>query len=429
MYANFVIHRYLSKNAFHYLHQFQQSIPSYISNIPLGVRDSANLKTKFIEKGINVKSGRHSIYIHNIKDIARINREISHRYPRPFGLKIVKSREVSPDGTVYYTSNKLAAASTWFSMVAVGSMLEKIVISNLLHTEWVAPLIYDIIKLKSGDGGWQYAFVVQHIDGHIVTGIEGEHFISDFRKAMNKFSMKVISIKEHSDLRPPQFRNNIVSDTTQTVYVDIQNFVMFDDTFTKDVLQSMTPLFKNSYYSLPACLLGSKTHQEIRQYRKTNFLLKKFFQKNGVDLSDNIIIDISDDNGFFAINCLHLGARWVLLFREKKVCKCLYFMMTLLGFSRFKINDSVNALLRSIGEKKTPDMTYLSIKGPDLMNNLLLRIESKTVIIESNNDILEIMLKRNHSFKKRYAFVDQIRMRREKDHFLSWTLFKIISNI
>ncbi len=48
-------------------------------------------------------------------------------------------------------------------MYAVGSMLEQAVVSNLLNGQGVAPKVYDIIRLESGDGSWRYAYVVQPI--------------------------------------------------------------------------------------------------------------------------------------------------------------------------------------------------------------------------------------------------------------------------
>jgi hypothetical protein len=419
-YVNFAIQRYLSKRSFHYSHQFQQSIPSFISNISLEVENSADLSAKFKDIGIKVKSGRHSVYINNIKDVAQINEEISHRYPQPFGLKIVKSREISPDGTVYYTSNKLAPATTWFSMVAVGSILEKIVISNLLHTECVAPRIYDIIKLESKDGGWQYAFVVQHIDGHTVTGVEGERFIAEFRKAMGKFKMKVISIKDHSDLRPPEFRNNIIGDSIQTFYVDIQNFVMFDDAFSKYVLRSVGPLFKHCFYLLPFWLLHSKSHKDIDYYLKINEEFQQFLEKHGVDISEKIIIDLSRDNGFFAINCLHSGAKWVFLLRESPIEKWLNFMMTLLGFSRFQISDSIDTMANNI-EKIVPEIVYLSSGNTDQRKDFFSNMHAETVIIESDSDYVNSDDITN-IFKKKYTYVDRFQILNDKKIY--WNFFK-----
>lgn len=420
LYTSFAFQRYFSKKNFKYIHSFQQKIPTILSNIPLNLNKPNDLEAIFKDERINFKSGRHSIYIENIEDIKKINKKLYDIYPRPFGLKIIKSRELSPEGTVYYTSSKLASASTWFSMVAVGNMLEKIVISNILHSESVAPRIYDIIRLESADGGWQYAFVVQHIDGKIVTGLEGEKFIKIFKNAMHKFKMQVISIKEHSDLRPPLFRKNIVGNQKQTFYVDIQNFVMFDGTFAKNVRHSTKLLFTNCYHTLPFSLLDSKRNRDFdEQYRKTNIDLSQFLNKNGVDLNETIIIDIGQDNGFFAMNCLHLGARWVFFLREKKLKPWLYNLMTLLGFSRFQIFDNIDSMTKNI-DKLIPKMTFFSSDFTDQDKDYLKKNKSEIVIIESNSDDIDTLS------NKKYIYVDRLPIPNDKGTFMAWNLFKKI---
>jgi hypothetical protein len=46
-------------------------------------------------------------------------------------------------------------------------------------------------------------------------------------------------IQEHCDLRLPEFGHNIISDTNEICYLDIQNFVLADRRFGDKLLLTM----------------------------------------------------------------------------------------------------------------------------------------------------------------------------------------------
>ncbi|MEA3437076.1 MAG: hypothetical protein U9R43_11465, partial [Thermodesulfobacteriota bacterium] len=140
---------------------------------------------KLQKLGINFSEGRHSVYLSDPKAIERICPSITEIYPQPFGLKIIKSQQISSDGTPYYTSSRLAAASNAITMRAVGSVLEKVAISNLLNMYNVAPRVFDIVKIKNPRNAY-WALVVQPVEGKVVTGERGVIFIKKLTKALRK---------------------------------------------------------------------------------------------------------------------------------------------------------------------------------------------------------------------------------------------------
>ena len=296
-------------------HSFQQQIKVFSTSLPFG--ESGNqLETSLTNAGLKCRSGRHSVYVWRPEDLRRIQPDIVNTYPdKKIGLKIVKSRQISSDKTPYYTSSILAPASSTWSMKAVGSMEEKKAVSNLLHLSGVAPRVYDIVKLESMDGSSQFAFVLEHIDGEIVHGEEGERFISKFKKAMSDYGMETISIAEHSDLRPPGFRDNIVASDAGTYYVDIQNFVLGDITLIRDtekmLIKHLNDLFNKSQYVIVADKTGKIDWDRYSRFNQTLF---SGLAEVGVEVNQSVF--------FFAPRCvlqvstlfaLYRGALWCYL--------------------------------------------------------------------------------------------------------------------
>ena len=174
--------------------------------------------------GYKCHQGRHSVYLYDFRDIERFSPDIFKRYPAPVGLKIIRNRDLAPDGSPYYTSSKIAPATTWFSMRAIGSMVEKMVVSNILSQSGVAPRVYAIVKLGREDKPY-YAFVVEHIEGSICRGKDADTFMEKFKTTLETLGLNTLSVSEHRDLRSPDYNNNIIYDGNSAKYVDIQNFV------------------------------------------------------------------------------------------------------------------------------------------------------------------------------------------------------------
>ena len=296
-------------------HCFQQQIKVFSTDLYFG-ESGSQLETSLLNAGFKCKSGRHSVYVWRQEDINRIHPNITISYPdKSVGLKIVKSRQIAPDNTPYYTSSLLAPASSKWSMKAVGSMEEKKAVSNLLHLSGVAPRVYDIVKLESMDGSSQFAYVLQHIEGEIVHGEKGKRFICDFKKALSEYGMETISISEHSDLRPPDFRDNIVTSDAGTYYVDIQNFVLGDITLIRDtekmLIKHLNDLFNKSQY----VIVADKTERiDWERYSRFNQTLFSGLAEVGVEVNQSVF--------FFAPRCvlqlstlfaLYRGALWCYL--------------------------------------------------------------------------------------------------------------------
>ena len=198
--------------------------PSFDIVIPGYNPEAETLSDYLKQKGIYVLEGMHSIYVSLPCDIDALCPDLRRGYPENIGLKIIKSQEDAPDHSRYYTSYKLAPASTAFSMRAVGSVFEKVIVSNLLNLNKCAPRVYGNIKLKYNELIFD-GLVVQNIEGEMVTGEAGVRFMNIFKKTLNTLGIGTVSIKEHSDLLPPDFRNNIKFDGKDYYYVDIQNFI------------------------------------------------------------------------------------------------------------------------------------------------------------------------------------------------------------
>jgi len=182
-------------------------------------------------------------------------------------------------------------------MYAVGSMLEQAVVSNLLNGQGVAPKVYDIIRLESGDGSWRYAYVVQPIKRWSCDGQGRGKVYYSVQNALKRFGMKTISIQEHCDLRPPEFRHNIRSDSTGTYYVDIQNFVLSSTYFGKQLLTD-TAKRTNDLSSVHS----KKGGAGIR--------LKDFLNVCDIDLPQTTCVDVGMSDELLMVEALAEACGW-----------------------------------------------------------------------------------------------------------------------
>lgn len=314
-------------------------------------------------QGKNILEGRHSVYLHDIHDIKQFCPDLLGKYPGGFGLKIIKSQIMSKDSTPYYTSSKNAPASTWFSMRAVGTMLEKMTVSNLLYMEGVAPQVYDIVRLTTNKNDVFYAFVVQHIPGPALTGSAAGNFMMTFKAALKTNGMETISIKEHRDLRGPEYNLNIASGEDSACYVDIQNFVLAE--------QNIVDKHKN----------------DIREYSfslETYFNMFDSLEEENISVKDQKILLLGKYSAGFLPHALASGARWctVDLPEEEdleKYEKAFY----LYGLSRFELfgldkgfSQDVRGLLCS-----SFDMICLDDSSLPRLKKTLRQLSSPTYVI------------------------------------------------
>jgi hypothetical protein len=310
---------------------WMQTIPVFISAIDFPEAEGT-LDKELSAAEIIVLSGRHSVYIHRRRDIAALNPDISRCYPGAIGLKLIKGRQMAPDGTPFYTSEAIAPASTRWSMKAIGSISEKKAVSNLLNTEGVAPRIFDIIRLESANGAFHYAFVTQHVSGTVVQGDKGSQFINRFKSVLKKLGMETVSIKEHCDLRPPEFRGNIIGDGTGTWYVDIQNFVIADGTVVRSIAdkarRSLLDAYNVSNQRAP------KNEEQVANFWLPFHQSFDFLRLHGVVVEKAIIIDERcSAPAFFVPVAVAGGALWHIV--EKPIQKEVKQWLYLVGCTRF----------------------------------------------------------------------------------------------
>lgn len=312
-------------------HSLQQSIPLFQSKIPFSAENDEDLGTLLYNAGISSASGRHSVYVSSRSDVAKINEKILDCYPEGSGIKIIKSRELSPDGTPYYTSAKLAPASNWWSMRAVGSMAEKKAVSNVLASANLAPRVYDIIKLQSDNGTFHYAFVVQHVKGTIVRGDEGGKFIARFKAALAEMGIETFSIAEHCDLRPPDFRNNIMGNAYGMWYVDIQNFVFADAMVVRAIQERAKRILLKKYNAsnLQQNHVFHVDDDRVFSLTGETFL---FLKQHGVVLKKTIVIDMRRSGALFVPMALNGGAQWYFLVNKQDPSVQMW--LSFLGYTR-----------------------------------------------------------------------------------------------
>ena len=341
-YIIFSIRRSYQRKKLYLTHPYPQSVPIFSSKIQFNTESGCDVETILSSAGLVCQSGRHSVYIGRKADICRINDDITKDYPANIGLKIIKSRQLAPDNTPYYTSTEIAPASTYWSMTAVGSMEEKKAVANLLYTQGVAPRFYDLIKIQSENNSYHYAFVVEHINGSVLHGREGEHFISHFKEVLSLFGMDTISITEHSDLRPPLFRNNIICGTEGARYVDIQNFVLSDLEIVRTIERDFLLYFlQSSEHTVTIITETESGRLDWESYSKNVDFLSGILECNDISINDSVIFTQSNLAVFFLPYFLHRGAFWVHILEPKNTALNNWIFLN--GFTRFSFGVNTQA--------------------------------------------------------------------------------------
>ena len=335
MYGFFVLKLLLARKRLNTFRIIEQSLPSFPTKIALDPSPEADVTTTLDNHNIAYKSGRHSAYLSGHQALAQINETLIGRYPEPFGLKIIKSRQLSPDGSPYYTSELLAPASTNWSMQAIGSVLEKSIVSNLLHEEGVAPRVYDVITLKNVNNTIAFALVLQHIEGPVVHGDEGTKFIKGFKKVLKCKGLTTVSIAEHCDLRAPLFRDNIVRDNNRAYYVDIQNFILSDLNKIGELENAIQARYLGD--PLSDLFLSAKELTRTGESRFDRFsrTLTAMIGKSGFSVEGSMVVDSCQGMGT-AVSCLLTqGLYWGYVIRPEADCSLLKSWLYLCGATRF----------------------------------------------------------------------------------------------
>lgn len=278
------------------------------------------------------------MYVSDRADLQKIVPGLSEYYPCPIALKIIKSLEISRDGTPYYTSRKAAPATNLISMLAIGTVLEKIIISNILATFGCAPRVYDLIRVATADVCY-YALVVEHISGDSITGEPGRLFIGKLGEILKKQDIEIVAVERNKDFLPPGFNQNIIDSCTGCKYIDIQNFAIFSrkDHCFQGIVDKLDRSNIFSDFELPE---GNSL--SIFAKRKLNKKICGFSQwycqylaVTGTALKNITLFDAGLPVGVYSMAALANGARWSYVFDDKNDAVSIERYLYRNGFSRF----------------------------------------------------------------------------------------------
>lgn len=348
--------------------------------------DNLSLKKFLDESGFAYKEGEYAIYIENNSIIDSINGEILKKYPYTIALKIIKSQELSKDGMPFYCGSEVSDTSSFIVKIAVGSILEKSIISNLLHEYKVTPRVYDIIRIVSGDS-CLYAMVVQPVKGEYVYGEAGVTFLEKFYSICEKEDVSIIGGTNCGDFKPETFGNNIIKDETSTYYIDVQNFHLNNSSKRIEKLVNTinevthfggTNPFRNSryaYQSIPALGLTGKRDSFYRLHKINSFL-----ERNNVNLEDKNILDVGCNLGLFIWYSLCKGAKWCVGADMPNTARVTRRFLNESGFMRFDIiggDLKQNTIIDKMPDTKFDIVFYMSIElhigFPDWINKIKFR--------------------------------------------------------
>jgi hypothetical protein len=381
-------------------------VNSYKSNLPFSSFKDIEF---FLENNeLKFSQGAHALYINDRNTIETLCPGLVECIPHSFGLKIIKSKMISPDGTPYYSGLDAAPSSTKISMKIVGGVMEKSVISNVLSEYNVAPRTYKLIKIISGKNSL-YAMCVEEINGKIVHGDLGEKFLSRFYDILKSENIYIIGGVNSGDFKLPSFNENIIVNNKGTYYVDIQNFgfdnpdervLLLGDRINKVTHFGASTLFrknKYSYQSIPSLNIGGKRDSLFR----VNFI-DNFLSENSISLDGVNIMDVGCNLGLFIQYSLSKNANWCIGLDTPKIAevsrKYLY-ELGLLSFDVFGVDlkSDISYLFDSI---KFKVIFYMSIEGHIGFPDWLKSVKFEYILYEGHQDenIMQIKNKIKKSF-------------------------------
>jgi len=369
--------------------RFLRSIPSnlyrkifitYKDNLSYGENSICNLdssidfsniediKSSFDDLNISFREGEFALYLSDNRDIEKFLPGLNDRYPYRIGVKLIKSQSLHSDGTPFYCGLNASKTATKIIMTAVGSVEEKKIISNILSEHHVAPRVYDLIKLKS-ENNLIFGMVVEHIEGEVVTGLEGEMFIKKFFDILKNEGIQPLGGKSSGDFSVPYFGNNIIKNNSGMYYIDIQNFNLdYDDKLTRNInntthfgASNLLRSDRYSYQSVPGMDIKGKRDSEYRLK-----IINELLSRHNITLQNSHVLDVGCNLGLFVKYALTRNASWAVGLDMPEVAKTARNYMYRAGFTKFDIlgvDLKSSSVFGKLPYKTFDFVFYMSIEG------------------------------------------------------------------
>ena len=162
----------------------------------------------------------------------------------------------------------------------------------------------------------------------VLTGLPASDFMRSFKASLTVNGMETISIKEHRDLRGPEYNQNIVSGENAPCYVDIQNFVLAD---RKNINKAKEYLSERSF--------SPEIYSNVLES----------LEREDLSFKGQKVLLVGEDTAGLLPHVLSTGARWSTLCLQedgdlREYEKALY----LYGLSRFELLRLDNSFKQSL---------------------------------------------------------------------------------
>lgn len=309
----------------------------------LALSSSVDIRAALNQLNLVWSEGGHTFYLPPQHALRQVVPGLPHDYPHEVGIKLIKGREISDDGTPYYTSSRLAPGSTRFTMKAVGSIRDKMIVANILSLYEAAPRVYDLVMLRHGADSL-FAMIIQHVKGKCPEVGRGLSFISTLRAIIESEGIIVLGDGfAHKDFQPPNFNNNILEDNSANCYlVDFQNLAFRDlsESISKLLLtvQEVTHFGesrlwrpdKYNYQSIPYLDVPGKRDLMARAQRLTGMIADH-------SITGSTVLDVGCNLGMFGAYLLSQGAYWYVGIDRPPVTEVAQKLLYYSGYSRFEL--------------------------------------------------------------------------------------------
>ncbi len=315
--------------------RWQQSTLSF--DTPLRAADADALRTALRAAGLEVREGRHTLYLGPQPGLAEVLGPVALAFPPHCGFKILKRFAAPRDARYLYESDVTGEDAL------MGGIHEQALAGAALAYYDLGPRLRDVVHLR-GEGIDLTAMVVEHVDGRAPTMDDHGRLLDALDELRDGRRMAMVNpgIYACTDFDAPDCNGNLLVTDEGLRYVDPQLFQFDFDAVVDDVIDRHRDVLhfgdqlgvvrggqRFLYQGLPGRADVGRRDPDERWNR-----FEALMRPHGVEFRDRVVFDVCCNAGLMMTGALHRGARWAVGWDLPKVADAARELLPLLGAGR-----------------------------------------------------------------------------------------------
>lgn len=303
---------------------------------PLQATDADALRAELRAHGLDVREGRHTLYVGPCPQLREILGPVVEAYPPHCGFKILK-RFAAPEDARYLVETDARGEAA-----LLGGIHEQAFAGTALAHYGLGPKLYDVVHLQGAAD--LTVMVAEHVDGRAPTMDDHRLLLDrlDDLRAQERLALANPGLYACSDFEAPGCNGNLLVTDEGLRYVDPQLFLFEVDAIVDDVVEQHRDALhfgdklgvvrggqRFLYQGLPGRTDVGRRDPDDRWGR-----LEALLAAHDVDFRDRVVFDVCCNAGLMMTGALHRGARWAVGWDLPQVAAAATKLLPLLGASR-----------------------------------------------------------------------------------------------